>query len=37
MAMEDKYGRAVSMKKGTVMETKDGQKVMMHGNEAMLL
>lgn len=26
MAMEDKVGRAVRMKKDTVMETKDGQK-----------
>ena len=27
MAMEDKLGRAVRMKKDTVMETKDGQKI----------
>lgn len=37
MAMEDKYGRATSIKKGVVMETKDGQKIIMHGNEVMRL
>ncbi len=37
MAMEDKFGRASHMKKGVVMETKDGQKIMMHGNEVMRL
>lgn len=37
MAMEDKVGRAVRMKKDTVMETKDGQKIMMHGDEVMRL
>ena len=37
MAMEDKFGRAVRMKKDTVMETKDGQKIMMHGDEVMRL
>ena len=37
MAMEDKLGRATGMKKGVVMETKDGQKVIMVGNEVMLL
>jgi len=37
MAMEDKFGRAVRMKKDTVMETKDGQKLIMHGNEVMRL
>lgn len=37
MAMEDKYGRATRMKKGVVMETKDGQKIMMHGDEVMRL
>lgn len=37
MAMEDKTGRAVRMKKDTVMETKDGQKIMMHGDEVMRL
>ena len=35
MAMEDKNGNAVSMKKGVVMEAKDGTKLMMHGNELM--
>lgn len=33
MSMEDKLGRAVRMKKDTVMETKDGQKIIMHGDE----
>lgn len=33
MAMEDKYGRTVGMKAGHVMETKDGQRVIMVGNE----
>lgn len=37
MAMEDKFGRAVRMKKGVVMETKDGQKIIMHGDEVMRL
>ena len=37
MAMEDKLGRAVRMKKDTVMETKDGQKLIMHGDEVMRL
>jgi hypothetical protein len=37
MAMEDKVGRAVRMKKDTVMETKDGQKIIMHGDEVMRL
>jgi len=37
MAMEDKLGRTVRMKKDTVMETKDGQKIMMHGDEVMRL
>ena len=37
MGMEDKLGRAVRMKKDTVMETKDGQKIMMHGDEVMRL
>ena len=37
MAMEDKLGRSVRMKKDTVMETKDGQKIMMHGDEVMRL
>lgn len=37
MAMEDKLGRAVHMKADVVMETKDGQKIIMHGNEVMRL
>lgn len=37
MGMEDKMGRAVRMKKDTVMETKDGQKILMHGDEVMRL
>ena len=37
MGMEDKLGRAVRMKKDTVMETKDGQKIIMHDDEVMRL
>ena len=37
MAMEDKNGNVVAMKKGEVMEAKDGTKIMMHGNELMRL
>jgi len=37
MGMEDKVGRAVRMKPDTVMETKDGQKILMHGDEVMRL
>ncbi len=37
MGMEDKTGRAVRMKQGEVMEAKDGQKIMMHGDEVMRL
>lgn len=33
MGMEDKYGRAVRMKQGHVMETKDGQRIIMIGDE----
>ena len=33
MGMEDKYGRAVTMAEGHAMETKDGGKIMMKGNE----
>ena len=33
MAMEDKLGRATRMEQGVVMETKDGQKLIMHGDE----
>ena len=37
MAMENKLGQAVSMKPGVIMETTDGTKIMMHGNELMRL
>lgn len=37
MAMEDKVGRATRMKKDTVMETRDGQKIIMHSDEVMRL
>lgn len=37
MGMEDKMGKAVRMKQGEVMEAKDGQKIMMHGDEVMRL
>ena len=37
MAMEDKLGRAVRMEQNTAMEAKDGQKIMMHGDEVMRL
>lgn len=33
MGMEDKYGRATYMESGHVMETKDGKKIIMNGNE----
>ena len=33
MAMEDKFGRAASMRQGEVMETIDGTKIVMHGDE----
>jgi hypothetical protein len=33
MSMEDKLGRTVGMKPGHVMETRDGQKIIMIGNE----
>jgi len=33
MAMENKLGQVVSMKDGHAMETKDGKKIMMKGNE----
>lgn len=33
MGMEDKFGRAVRMKEGHVMETKDGQRIIMVGDE----
>lgn len=35
MGMEDKFGRATSMKHDTVMETKDGKKIIMRGNALM--
>lgn len=33
MAMENKLGRTVPMKQGQVMQTKDGQSIIMIGNE----
>lgn len=33
MGMEDKFGRATVMESGHVMETKDGKKIIMNGNE----
>lgn len=33
MGMEDKFGRATYMESGHVMETKDGKKIIMNGNE----
>ncbi|NMG29959.1 periplasmic Cu(I)/Cu(II)-binding protein CopK [Aromatoleum evansii] len=33
MAMENKFGRVARMEEGHVMETKDGQKIMMKGDE----
>ncbi len=33
MGMEDKYGRAVRMKPNKIMETKDGQRLIMIGDE----
>lgn len=33
MGMEDKYGRATYMESGHAMETKDGKKIIMNGNE----
>ncbi|RZI40064.1 copper resistance protein CopK [Herbaspirillum sp. HC18] len=33
MGMEDKMGRTVRMKEGHVMETKDGQRIIMIGDE----
>lgn len=37
MSMEDKNGQVKRMKHGEVMETQDGQKLMMHGDEVMRL
>lgn len=33
MGMEDKFGRATYMEQGHAMETKDGKKIIMNGNE----
>ena len=33
MAMENKFGRPERMKQNEIMDTKDGQKIMMHGDE----
>ncbi len=33
MGMEDKFGRATFMAPGHAMETKDGKKIIMNGNE----
>lgn len=33
MGMEDRYGRAARMEPGVVMETKDGQRIAMIGDE----
>lgn len=33
MGMEDKYGRASHMSPGHAMETSDGKKIIMNGNE----
>lgn len=35
MGMEDKFGRAARMEPGVVMETKDGQRLVMIGDEVM--
>lgn len=37
MGMENKYGKSVSMPEGKVMETKDGSKILMKGNEVFRL
>lgn len=37
MAMEDKYGRVARMAPGVAMETKDGQRVVMIGDEVAYL
>ena len=34
MGMENKFGHATDMTPGHVMETKDGEKIVMKGNEA---
>ncbi len=33
MGMENKFGKSMSMPEGKVMETKDGTKIIMKGNE----
>jgi hypothetical protein len=33
MGMEDKLGRAIVMRQGIAMDTKDGKKIIMNGNE----
>lgn len=33
MAMEDRFGRATRMELGTVMDTKDGQRIKMESDE----
>ena len=33
MGMEDQFGRATYMEPGHVMETKDGNTIVMNGNE----
>ena len=37
MAMANKHGRALSMKEGEVMQTKDGREVIMVGNQVAYL
>ncbi|WP_454734099.1 MULTISPECIES: periplasmic Cu(I)/Cu(II)-binding protein CopK [Cupriavidus] len=37
MGMENKFGKSVSMPDGKVMETKDGTKILMKGNEVFRL
>lgn len=37
MAMEDKQGRVARMKPGVAMETKDGQRIVMIGDEVAYL
>lgn len=37
MGMENRFGRAVSMKEGQVMETKDSTKITTKGNEVFRL
>lgn len=37
MAMEDEFSRATRMDQGTVVESRDGPKIAMHGDEVMRL